>query len=168
MALQFQPGVLQKGTAMMTKDLRSLRRENLRRLIDQHGGPTSMARVLKHANASYLSQLAGPNPTREVSEKAARRIEEQMGLPFGFLDTECRPDWPIETATESRQVAPEGKDVDTDRLVETLTAVFEVCRDRRVLLAPRKLADVVAMAYSSSYRGDDLVGHSGRLVNLAV
>lgn len=45
------------------------RRENLRKLIRQWGGPTSLAKKLGHANGSYIAQLAGPHPSREVSER---------------------------------------------------------------------------------------------------
>lgn len=49
-----------------------IRRDNLRRLMEQWGGPTSLAKKLGHSNGSYVAQLAGPHPTRDLSEKVAR------------------------------------------------------------------------------------------------
>lgn len=57
------------------------RRENLRKLIEQWGGPLPLSKKLGYANASFLVQMAGPHPTREVSEKTARTIEMKLELP---------------------------------------------------------------------------------------
>lgn len=62
------------------------RRDNLRELARTWGGPTSLAKKLGHTNGSYLAQLAGPHPTREISEKVAREMERKLGLPLGWLD----------------------------------------------------------------------------------
>ena len=61
------------------------RRENLRRLIGQWGGPTSLSKKLGHANGSFLAQIAGPHPRREISERTARSIEGTLGLPLGWM-----------------------------------------------------------------------------------
>ena len=52
-----------------------IRRTNLRSLMTQWGGPTSLSRKLGHANGSYLAQLIGPHPSREISEKVARELK---------------------------------------------------------------------------------------------
>lgn len=62
------------------------RRENLRKLVDDWGGPASLSRKLGYSNGSYLAQLVGPNPRREVGERLARSIEEKLGLPTLWLD----------------------------------------------------------------------------------
>lgn len=49
--------------------------------MQQWGGPTALAAHLGHSNGSYLAQLAGPNPKREVGERTARQVEERLGLP---------------------------------------------------------------------------------------
>jgi hypothetical protein len=54
------------------KSTYDIRRENLRTLIKTWGGPTSLAKKLGHANGSYLAQIAGPHPRRDISEKVAR------------------------------------------------------------------------------------------------
>lgn len=68
-----------------------IRRENLRALSAQWGGPTSLSRKLGHANGSFVAQLAGPRPSREVSEKVAREIEAKLSLPAGWMDQAHRP-----------------------------------------------------------------------------
>lgn len=62
------------------------RRANLRLLAKQWGGPTSLARKLNHSNGSYLAQLIGPHPSRDVSEKTAREIEKTLHLASGWMD----------------------------------------------------------------------------------
>lgn len=68
------------------KSVYETRRENLRELMRAWGGPTSLAKKLGHSNGSYIAQLAGPNPSRDVSEKVAREIESKLGLAVGYLD----------------------------------------------------------------------------------
>ena len=75
------------------------RRDNVRRLISTWGGPTSLARKLGHSNGSYLAQLAGPSPSREVSEKVAREMETKLGLPLGWLDQEHGDVKPLDEET---------------------------------------------------------------------
>jgi hypothetical protein len=63
-----------------------IRRANLRLLADSCGGPSLLAAKLQLAHPSYLSQLIGPNPQRNVSERTARTYEEKLGLSAGWLD----------------------------------------------------------------------------------
>lgn len=70
----------------MATNVYDTRRDNLRALIGQWGGPTSLSRKLGHSNGSYIAQLAGPKPSRDMSEKVAREIEVKLGLPAAWLD----------------------------------------------------------------------------------
>lgn len=63
-----------------------VRRDNLRKYIEEHGGPTSVARALGLSGPSYLSQLTTANRYRYVSEKTAREYETKLGLPEGWFD----------------------------------------------------------------------------------
>lgn len=63
------------------------RLRKLQTLIDKFGGPSALAKRLKHKNASFLVQMAGPNPTRPITEKTARKIEFALDLPIGWLDS---------------------------------------------------------------------------------
>lgn len=71
---------------MMKEQIQKTRRERLRALVDQRGGPASVARRLGKHSAAYISQMCGPAPTRPVSEATARHVETVFGLPLGWLD----------------------------------------------------------------------------------
>ncbi len=58
---------------------------NLRKLAGTYGW-TELAKRLSYRQPSFLVQMGGPNPTREVTEKSARRFERDLGLPVGSLD----------------------------------------------------------------------------------
>lgn len=128
-----------------------IRRDNLRLLMRQWGGPTSLARKLGHSNGSYLAQLAGPKPTREVSEKVAWEFEEKLGLPRGWMD-EPHADTPR---------------VDEAALAETVRAAASALRDAGLRPDPDRYATLVSLAFEH-YR---LIGkleesHIRKLVSL--
>jgi hypothetical protein len=108
------------------------RRENLRNLLAQWGGPTSMARKLGHANGSYVAQLAGPNPSRDISEKVARDMEAKLQLPIGWLDQEH--------PGNTRQV-------DDQTLAACVRAVAAEIRDAGLKSDPDAYANLVGLAY---------------------
>lgn len=62
------------------------RRENLRKLADSLGGPSALAKKLGYTNSSFIVQMVGPNPIRQVSESTARKIERGLDLVPGSLD----------------------------------------------------------------------------------
>jgi len=114
------------------KSVYEQRRANLRTLAVQWGGPTSLARKLGHANGSYLAQLIGPNPSRELSEKTAREIEQALGLPVAWMDTEH----------------PEtGQRIDDAELAECVRAVASALRDAGLRPDPEKYATLVQLAF---------------------
>lgn len=108
------------------------RRENLRDLIRTWGGPTSLAKKLGHSNGSYVAQLAGPHPSREVSEKVAREIEIKLGMPVGWMDQ------PHE-ATQ--------RQVDDATLSDCVRAVAAALRDAGHRASPDQMADLATLAY---------------------
>lgn len=109
----------------------AVRRANLKELAKQWGGPTSLSRKLGHANGSYLAQLIGPTPTREVSEKVAREIETKLGLPGGWLDAEHE----------------NGVRVDDEMLGECVRAVAAALRDASLRPDPERYSILVSLAY---------------------
>lgn len=111
-----------------------VRRTNLRRLMQQWGGPTALAAHLGHSNGSYLAQLAGPNPKREVGERTARQIEIKLGLPHGFMD----------------EAQAEPQPLDEAALANCLRAVSTAVEDAGLKVSPEKFADVVGLAYDSA------------------
>lgn len=108
------------------------RRENLRSLMAQWGGPTSMAKKLGHTNGSYIAQLAGPNPSREVSEKVARDMEAKLGLPIGWLDQEH---------------TGSNRQVDDEALSACVRAVAAAIRDAGLKPDPDAYANLVGLVY---------------------
>lgn len=108
------------------------RRDNLRLLMQQWGGPTSLAKKLGHSNGSYIAQLAGPNPSREVSEKVARDMESRLGLPLGWLDQE--------QAGNHRQL-------DDETLATCVRAIAAEIRDTGLKPDPDSYANLVGLAY---------------------
>lgn len=66
--------------------VQELRLNNLRELIKEHGGASELARKAGYSAPSYLMQMAGPNPTRKISEDTARQIETKLSLRPGSLD----------------------------------------------------------------------------------
>jgi hypothetical protein len=117
---------------MPMKSIYEIRRENLKALIKTWGGPTSMARKLGHSNGSYLAQIAGPHPRREISEKVAREIEGILGLPLGYLD-------------KPHERAP-GKAQNGD-ITQCVRMVATVLRDVGLRPTPEVTANLVQLVY---------------------
>lgn len=108
------------------------RRTNLRSLINQWGGPTSLSKKLGHTNGSYLAQLAGPRPTREMSERVAREIEGKLSLPVGWMDQ----DHPAG-----------GQQLNDEALTECVKAVATVLRDAGLRPDPETYGTLVQLVY---------------------
>jgi hypothetical protein len=109
----------------------AIRRDNLRLLAKQWGGPASLARKLGHANQSYLTQLIGPHPSREVSEKVAREIEAKLGLAVAWMDVE-------HAGYEA---------VDDAALADCVRAVAAALRDAGLRPDPDRYATLVSLVY---------------------
>jgi hypothetical protein len=114
------------------KSVYVMRRDNLRGLMTQWGGPTSLAKKLGHSNGSYIAQLVGPNPSREISEKVARDMESKLALPIGWLDQEH---------------AGNGRQVDDAVLSDVVRAVAAALRDAGHNPTPDVYANLVSLAY---------------------
>lgn len=109
--------------------MQEIRRENLRRLSVQWGGVGKLAEKLGYANASFLVQMCGPHPIREVTERTARRVEETLELPRGWLDQ------------------PVHEDPGTPDLVSLVRAVADALTEADMTVTPAKFADIVAVVY---------------------
>lgn len=71
--------------SFMTRE--EIRRENARRLASNAGAKAAFARLVG-MDASQVSQLIGPSPSKNIGNSIARRIEQAHHLPEGWLDTE--------------------------------------------------------------------------------
>ncbi len=128
--------------------LTDIRRARLRELMEKKG-TKNLSETLGYRQPSFLSQMAGPNPTRDISEKTARRFEQKLGLPTGYLDMETDPvEAPVRAAS-----APVAGSV--AQVAEVIRMVGSICAGENVELAPIKFADVVALAYV------DMMEHAG-------
>lgn len=107
------------------------RRTNLRLLVKEWGGPTSLSKKLGHTNGSYLAQLIGPHPTREISEKVAREIEGKLGLPLGWLDNNHDGRVPV----------------DDNALAECVRATTTAVREAKAHPSPDTFGTLVGLVY---------------------
>ena len=58
---------------------------NFRQIINSVHGTNEAARIMDKKN-SYITQIAGPNPVRNIGNKMAAQIEVAFGLAPGALD----------------------------------------------------------------------------------
>lgn len=120
-------------------ELTERRRDTLKQIVDQRGGVSKIAKQLGYSNPSFMSQMIGPNPTREITEKTARKFEEKLGLPKGTLDGALPPPTPVPAQAEPN---------DTALLVaEVIRMVGRTLESEGVKPSADKFADVVALAY---------------------
>jgi hypothetical protein len=128
-------------------EVTEIRRENLRRLIDEHGGATALAKVLGLKGSSFLAHVAGPNPIKDIGEKAARHIESALNMPGGWLD---------------RRHGIE------DQLVEAVLMVAKTARRYGVELPPATLSEIALMVQEHASKQGGVLDpdHVQRLVKL--
>ena len=74
-----------RDDALMTRE--EIRRENARRLASNAGAKVAFARLVG-MDASQVSQIIGPTPTKNIGNSIARRIEKAHHLPEGWLDVQ--------------------------------------------------------------------------------
>lgn len=116
-------------------NIAEVRRNNLRYLMEQHSA-TKLATMLGYRQSSFLSQMAGPNPTREVTEKTARAFEKQLELPPGAFDTPMG-----EPAKPEQQSAQEM----VAMVLEATRTLGRVCETEAVNLPSSKFADLLVL-----------------------
>ena len=152
------------------------RRQNLRNLADSMGGPTALAKKLGYANSSFIVQMAGPNPIRQVTEHTARRFETLLDLIPGSLDAPVEVDpasmidpekilarqnnlyrkrqglEPLPQAlmtVNSTAPVTHGHNpnlMSRDQLASLVSLVGKVCEDQQASLPTNKFADIIALA----------------------
>lgn len=132
----------------MSTDVFLIRRRNLRSLVTQYEGATNLAHRLGYTSPSYISQMIGPHPTRQITEKVARQVEDKLTLPLGWLD---KPHKEL------------GGPVDEHRVGETIVLVGQVLEDMKVSTSPRQFAELVALVHE---RGGMDEGYLRRLITL--
>lgn len=147
-------------------DTNEIRRVNLRRLAARTSW-TDLAKRLGYQQPSFLVQMAGPNPTRDVTEKSARIYEGKLGLtdrsldvlPIDLQPSEMIAKYAINTIataiTSHQQTVP--SDDQSGKIVEDVIAmVAAAIAQERVQLDPVKYASLVQLALS------DAMEHGGQ------
>jgi hypothetical protein len=136
------------------KTISDIRRANIRLLVEQRGGLTKLSRMLGYKNPSFLSQMLSDKPTREVTERTARSIEEALGLATDQLDQ--MPEDPIDrtiAALPAKVLAepPPAQSADGATLAENaIRAVGAACEAENVQMTTSRFAELVALVYSDS------------------
>lgn len=120
----------------MKNDIQTVRRENLKRLLEREGGPTALGKRLGHSGPSYLSQMA--TGKRPISERTARTIESTVGLSEFELDQQIGESIPF-NGTAARQL-----------LSDVVRAVGEALDRAQVKPSSKKFAEIVALVYEHS------------------
>lgn len=122
-----------------------IRRENARKHIEFFGGVGKVASAMGYENPSFLVQVFGPNPTRNITEKMVRKLEAATGLLEGALDNE---------GIESIEGPALAFDME---LVNTVIRfVGKVAESEGVQVGPDRFASLVQLALS------DAIEHAGK------
>lgn len=122
----------------MSKTPEEVRRENLRRVVEELGGHTAVARRLKLAGPSWLSQLYSGH--RPFTEKTARKFEKQLGLKAGSLDV------PGEFGSAPSKPVIVNRDI--PQVGETIAVVQSLLTERNQTLTNVKFGAVVDAVFS--------------------
>lgn len=130
-------------------DLNSLRIANARKAMEAVGGANKAAAKMGYANAAFLSQIFGPNPTRSPTEKMMRRMEKSLELEAGSLDKEPAPELPVQSVVATTQIDP-------SQLAQVITLVNRLLEEEKVSLPTDRFANLVAVAY------DEAAEHAGQ------
>ena len=69
----------------MEKDIQKNRLWNFRQIVNSIGGTNEAARIMGKKN-SYITQIAGPNPSRSIGNRMVTTIEKSFDLEPGALD----------------------------------------------------------------------------------
>ena len=140
-----------------------IRRANIRQLIQERGGLTSLSNALGYKNPSFLSQMTGPRPSRDVTEKTARRIEQVLGLGAGSLDRQKSAYAPIQAQPDP---SPEHEAA-VAMVADVIRVVGLACADEGLQLGPAKFAEIVALAFGdAAERGQPRADRVKQLVRL--
>ncbi len=68
-------------------DIKQIRTTNLRVAIGMAGSQDKLAEAA-NTSPSYLSQILNPTHKSQVGDKLARKIEDALSLPHGWMDTD--------------------------------------------------------------------------------
>lgn len=145
-----------------------IRRQNLRNLIGNTGGPGELSKAAG-INLSFLVQMTGPNPSRAVTEKTARKCETAMNLPEGTLDVENGVTEIPRPPTRRARTSAYGAGMDIDQIMSLIRLLGEISANENVTLFAPKFVDILALALvdTASHKNNPRPEYIERLVRLA-
>ncbi len=118
---------------MNSKEIRLI---NLKALITKAGSSAEFSKQSDTAT-SLISQIISPNPTRNVGDRLARKIEEKLGLTPGWMDTLHSLPPPVDL--KEKAVNPAPSDL-TDERYQTLLKIGGLIED----FTPAELSELKA------------------------
>ena len=147
--------------------INEIRRRNLIALEETWGGPTRLAEKLGLSGPSYLSQMTRPplsgseqkkkknNKTgRMISEHTARKFEQALSLPRGWMDQDHSK---TADGQERRASNEAALFVQGDLLGAVIAALFKVEKEEKLVIAPAKKGRAAALIYQ------DALAHGGQI-----
>lgn len=143
------------------------RLENMRRFINENGGPTAVSKRLGYSNGSYLVQMTGPNPTRPITEKSARSFEHRLGMKPGSLDQA------VEVPPQTRASRPKSKATSEptgpSHMVDIINTVTSLVKESGAQMSTQKFADLMALAATDAelHQGKVRRDYVNQLIRLA-
>jgi hypothetical protein len=144
------------------------RRANLRKLAESFGSLADLAKRLGYTNSSFIVQMIGPNPIRQVSEETARKFETALDLLPGSLDqpVDISPDDVVDASSvHVRQVNnyrkrkgieplalnmlkphPHNSDmISREQLAGIISMVGRICDETHAAIPTSKFADIISL-----------------------
>jgi hypothetical protein len=129
-------------------DIWETRRENMRRLIAAtNSRAKGVSAKLGFANSSYVVQMAGPNPSRPISERNARTFELKLGLEPGALDRPLPDEYLALVSSKAVVLHKPMSDVDLGVLIQAVTKVLQ---DENVELPTAKFATLLTLVVNDA------------------
>ena len=135
-------------------DIAEIRRHNLRALMTEHSA-IKLARMLGYRQSSFLSQMAGPQPTREITEKTACMYERELGMEPGTLDRPPVPSGSVANSlTPTASTHPLSSEEMIAMVLKTTSAVGRICESESVNLPTNKFAELLVMGLKDAIAND--------------
>ena len=135
-------------------DIYSIRQENLRALVEDHGA-ASVSKAAGYASTSYLSQMTSATSGKVISEKTAKRIEAALRLPDGWLSTPKTIFGTTPVIKPVEKSTPPVSFLDEEHTLRCAHIVSGACAAQGVNLPREKFKTLVQMVMSEKDRSDE-------------
>ncbi|MEX2964554.1 hypothetical protein [Microbulbifer sp. TYP-18] len=136
-------------TAKGRLDIKTIRRENARRIAKEMGGQAALARALDMPNPG-ISQIIGKNPRRNIGDVMARRIEDAGKYHHGWLD--------IYHGDEHSEAANISGGVNVDLLRDSLLRTQKEMQLLSLSLSNEEQMELLAKAAAAVYAYTESTG----------